>query len=349
TQPGIPLEIKTLIIRELSPYGSTSNPRSTAVSGDEKAAYFRDLCTVCLVWPDTIAIIRKILFEKISLRFNDHRIDALLHSLCQALGNDPTGVSTFVKRLEFTHRNTNGLLPKNSPFIPTASRSLFLSFLSFIPKMHKLRFLCLDNLHFHDETSIEFKALRVLKESSVTHLTLINSTFSISAFNAFLAYWEDMGLTEVCVESISLIPHTTYTRYTVGLDEEDTWTEWEVDNLPHTASFLFVTHLDLILSKSLGCGTLMLMDFLASEEWSPFIDVDNLRIYAGESAITATTVLRINNLIRRHFTDFEDVAGTPLYLGGVESVKMDLDICEDFALFRILTAVPSNSRLREVI
>ncbi|KAF9018405.1 hypothetical protein BDZ89DRAFT_350583 [Hymenopellis radicata] len=127
TQPGIPLEIKTLIIRELSPYGSESNPRYTPVSGDEKAAYFCDLCTVCLVWPDTIAIIRQIIFERISLHANDRHIDSSLRNLCQALENDPN-LSTFVAILEFSHRNPTARCPKIHlsfplPVVRSSSRS----------------------------------------------------------------------------------------------------------------------------------------------------------------------------------------------------------------------------------
>ncbi|KAF9018404.1 hypothetical protein BDZ89DRAFT_350584 [Hymenopellis radicata] len=150
-------------------------------------------------------------------------------------------------------------------------------------------------------------------------------------------------------------------------DEEDTWTEWEVDK-PRTTSFLFVSDLELTLSKSLGCGILMLMDFLASDEWSPFIDVDNLQIFAGGSAMTATTVIRINNLIRRYelsflwlddFTNFEDATGTPLHLGGVKCSEMDFSILEGFVFDELdedrfewyvesLAAVPPNSRLRQL-
>ncbi|KAF9038325.1 hypothetical protein BDZ89DRAFT_1061312 [Hymenopellis radicata] len=281
TQPDFPLELKTLIIRELSPYASRSNPRSTPVSEDEKAAYFRDLCTVCLVWPDTIAIIRKILFNTISLRSNDRHIDSSLRNLCQALENDPS-LSTFVKTLEFSHRNTVSLWAQNSPFIPTASRPLFLSFISFIPKMHKLRYLRLDNMHFHDDTSIEINDLRILKESLVMHLTFTNSTFSIPALNAFLGYWESTELAAVCFDGISLVPHYTADQMLLKLedtwdwDEEDTWTQWEVDK-PRTADFL-------------NCGMLMLMDFLASDEWSPLEDVHILEIFS-EDAMTATTCI----------------------------------------------------------
>ncbi|KAF9018740.1 hypothetical protein BDZ89DRAFT_338144 [Hymenopellis radicata] len=371
TQPGIPLEIKTLIIRELSPYASRSNPRSTPVSGDENAAYIRDLCAVCLAWPDTIAIIRKILFEDISIRPNNHHIDASLRNLCQALENDP-GLSTFVKTLEFSHRNTNSSSRKKSPFIPTASRSLFLSFLSFIPNMRKLRFLTLDNMCFHDETSIEFNDLRVLKESSVTFLTLRNSTFSIPAFNVFLGYWEGREL-DLSVDGISLIPHTTYTSDQMLLeidedtgdwDEENIRTEWEIDK-PRAASFLSVTYLELKLSNS---GMLMLMDFLASDEWSPLKSVHGLEIFS-EDAITATTVIRINNLIRRYepvsylglnffSNEFEDAIGTPLYLAGIEHGGVRLRLHNCFTLFELdkdlfewyiesFAAVPPNSSLRE--
>ncbi|KAF9035028.1 hypothetical protein BDZ89DRAFT_1110941 [Hymenopellis radicata] len=377
TQPDFPLEIKTLIIRELSPYASVFNPRYVFVSEDQNAAYFRDLCTVCLVWPDTIAIIRKIVFKTISIRPNRHHIDASLRNLCQALENDPN-LSTFVSTLEFSDWNTNGLLPQSPHFIPTASRPLFLSFLSFIPKMHKLEHLRLDNMHFHENTSsIEFRDdLRVLKESSVKHLTLSNSTFSISAFNTFLSYWEDMDLEELFIDGISLVPHTAYMSNQMSLqieegtwdwDEEDTWTEWEV-NKPRTASFLFITDLELTLSESLGCGILMLMDFLASHEWSPLVYVNCLQISGRGSAMTATTVIRINNLIRRYklsflwlngFTNFQETIGTPLYLGGVENTEMDLSLREDFRLFGLdeyrfnwyiesLAAVPPNSRLREL-
>ncbi|KAF8992966.1 hypothetical protein BDZ89DRAFT_1085952 [Hymenopellis radicata] len=372
TQPGIPLEIKTLIIQELSPYASRSNPRSTPVSGDENAAYIRDLCAVCLVWQDTIAIIRKILFRDISIRPNDHHIDASLRNLCQALEND-RNLSTFVKTLEFSHRNTNSSSRKNSPFIPTASRSLFLSFLSFIPNMRKLRFLTLDNMCFHDETSIEFNDLRVLKESSVTFLTLRNSTFSIPAFNAFLGYWRGREL-DLSVDGISLIPHTTcmsnqmlleIDEDTWNWDKENTWTEWEVEK-PRAASFLSVTYLELKLSNS---GMLMLMDFLASDEWSPLESVHDLEIFSDD-AMTATTVIRINTLIRRYepvsylglnffSNEFEDAIGTPLYLGGLERTVMAFSIHKDFTLFEFdedcfnwhvesLVAVPPNSTLREL-
>ncbi|KAF8997686.1 hypothetical protein BDZ89DRAFT_1083517 [Hymenopellis radicata] len=347
--PDIPLEIKT---------SSSMNCLHTAPYlfrchvEDEKAAYFRDLCAVCLVWPDTIAIIRQSYLQ------ND------ISSLQRSPYRRPR------------QRSQSSHVPSCSPFIPTASRSLFLSFLSFIPKMHKLRFLHLDNMCFHDETSIEFNDLCVLKESSVTDLTLRNSTFSIPAFNVFLGYWRGREL-YLSVDGISLIPHTTYTSDQMLLeihedtwdwDEEITWTEWEVEK-PRTASFVYATTLQLHLSNSLECGMLMLMDLLASYEWSPLDCVYNLEIFS-EDAITATTVIRINTLIRRYepvsylglnffSNEFEDAIGTPLYLGGLERTVMGFRIRKDFTLFELdedcfewhiesLTAVPPNSELREL-
>ncbi|KAF9018759.1 hypothetical protein BDZ89DRAFT_1073614 [Hymenopellis radicata] len=306
--PGIPLEIKTLIIRELSPYG---NPRYTLF---------------CLVWPNTIAIIRKILFEEIS-------IHASLRNLCQALENDP-GLSTFVKTLEFSHRNPNGF------------RSLFLSFLSFIPKMHNLIFLRLDHMDFHDETSIAFNDFRILRESSVTHLALCNSTFSIPAFNAFLGYWRGREL------DLSMLLEIDEDAW--NWDERNTWTEWEVEK-PRTQSFAYATTLQLKLSNSLECGMLMLMDFLASYEWSPLDCVYDLVIFSDD-AITATTVKRINDLIRRYepvsylrlnffSNEFEDAIGTPLIRKDFTLFERDEDQFKWYV--ESLTAVLPNSNLRE--
>ncbi|KAF9018744.1 hypothetical protein BDZ89DRAFT_1044307 [Hymenopellis radicata] len=225
--------------------------------------------------------------------------------------------------------------------------------------MHKLRFLRLDHMCFHDETSIEFNDLCVLKESSVTFLTLRNSTFSIPAFNAFLGYWRGGSLTSPLMMLLEIEEDTW------DWDEENIWTEWEVDK-PRATSFLSVTVLELKLSNS---GMLMLMDFLASDEWSPLESVHDLEIFS-EDAITATTVIRINNLIRRYepvsYLDlnffshqFEDAIGTPLYLGGVERTVMGFKIHTDFTLFKLdedcfdwhvesLAAVPPNSKLREL-
>ncbi|KAF9018734.1 hypothetical protein BDZ89DRAFT_1073578 [Hymenopellis radicata] len=150
-------------------------------------------------------------------------------------------------------------------------------------------------------------------------------------------------------------------------DEEDTWTEWDVDK-PRTASFLCVSELALKLSKSRGCGMLMLLDFLASDYWSPLEYVHTVHVYS-EDSMTATTVIRINNLIRRYklsylglnfFTNqFEDAIGTPLNLGGLKRAVMGFRIRNDFTLFELdedrfdwhvksLVAVPPNSRLRKL-
>ncbi len=165
------------------------------MSAAEKAAFFRDLCTVCLVWPDTVAINRNILFHTISLRSIDHRKNACLRNLRQALENH-TDVSTFVGKLELFEL-TDDLLSESPPSIPTSSRSLFLSFLSFIPKMFNLRRLCLTMMCCREDTPTNFCIdLYVLKESSVTHLTLTTCNFSISALATFLGYWDDTGLIE---------------------------------------------------------------------------------------------------------------------------------------------------------
>lgn len=146
-----------------------------------------------------------------------------------------------------------------------------------------------------------------------------------------------------------------------------------------------VAELNLTLSNSLGHGIFMLMDILASEESSPFIDVDYLWIEAGESeVITATTVTRINNIIRRYelcYLSLKDVTmcmwrafclisgRTPdidLYQlprtrfghGDVESVTMELGVWHNFTLLEpklffdwylaSLAAVPPDSNLREI-
>ncbi|KAF8867701.1 hypothetical protein CPB85DRAFT_1370144, partial [Mucidula mucida] len=295
------------------------------------------------------------------LRSINYENKAPLRNLCQALENDP-GVSTYITELELLDLSYD-LLAESLPSIPTPSRLLFLSFLSFIPEMHNLRRLCFDKMWFRDDTRINFCSdFSVLEESSVTHLTLINCDFSISALNVFLGHWRDMGLTDICFDGISLIPYNSQTspvfeETIYDWDEEDTWRHWAVKEL------------ELTFSETLGCGIFMLMDLLASKEWSPFIDLDYLRINAGESdAMTVASVTRINNLISRYnpsalwlhqFTDFEIVIDTPLNFGGIESVKMELNVCNDFTIvgldedhfewyLKSLAAVPRDSRLREI-
>lgn len=303
TQPDIPLELKILVIRELSPSHSTLPARKVR---DENAAYFRDLRAVCLVWPNTIAIVRKILFEKIALRTHDHDLDASLRNLGQALEND-LSLPTFVRTLEFSHQNTN----EESFFIPISSRSLFLSFLSFIPQMHKLQFVRLDSMYFYEKTSTQFlDDLGVLKQSSMKRLILSNNTFSISAFNALFNHWHDMEIQQVSVDAISLMPPSSSNIWmllhldeaTWDWDDEDTWTDWEFDR-PRTASSCYVDILKLTLSRAHVSGMLILMDILASREWSPFACVDLLEISVGDSScstMTATLVKRLNNLIHRY-------------------------------------------------
>ncbi len=161
TQPTFPLEIKTLVIHELSPYNSVYGPRHAIKADLKKAAYFRDLGTVCLVWPDTIAIVRKIIFETISLHSDDPQIDSSLRN--------QANLPTFVQILEFSDWNSRRF--DRPPFIPTASRPLFLSFLSFIPQMHQLQNLRLENMRFDEDNSLKLlNDLRALNESSVEHI-----------------------------------------------------------------------------------------------------------------------------------------------------------------------------------
>ncbi len=179
--------------------------------------------------------------------------------------------------------------------------------------MRKLTSLELDGIHFHHwrNTSIDFHGdLHVFRDSSVTHLTLNDCIFSVSAFNAFLLYWEESGLEEFCVSDLSLLPDAAYPWDQASLqsfihdwDRDATWTTWDLDK-PRNASFLSVSELELTLSESHGCVMLMLMDFLASTKWSPLEDVSILQIYAGGSAMTETTVIRINNLVRRYGLSF---------------------------------------------
>ncbi|KAF8997690.1 hypothetical protein BDZ89DRAFT_1122348 [Hymenopellis radicata] len=368
----LPLEVKILIIRDLSPYLYGFNPKYER--GVQQVAYMRDLCAVCLVWPDTIAIIRRIIFKMISIRPNEHRIDASLRNLCQALENDPN-VCTFVTILELSASNPSGgpsHLPEDSPFIPTSSQPLFRSFLSFIPNMCNLVNLRLDNIRFHQDTSLD---LRVLKGSSVMFLALENCSFSFSSWCAFLGYWEQVEIMEFCLRGINFLPDTIHSwdseqtpllaEEVYNWDRESTWAEWKV-NKPSRSSFVGVTDLELTLSEAPGCGMLMLMDLLASAKWSPVMSVNTLQIWG--STMTATTVIRINNLIRRYettldtlwlneFRDFEDAIGTPLYLAGIPGLQIDLTVYETLEIadddefdwyVESLAAVPPNSRLQEV-
>ncbi|KAF8911290.1 hypothetical protein CPB85DRAFT_1304582 [Mucidula mucida] len=89
-------------------------------------------------------------------------------------------------------------------------------------------------------------------------------------------------------------------------DEDDTWTESEVDK-----PFLWVSELHLTSSGSHGRSMSMLLDFLGNEEWSPLERVDSMHLNARGSTMTATIVTKLNKLIRRfklglHFHKLRD-------------------------------------------
>ncbi|KAF8911309.1 hypothetical protein CPB85DRAFT_1304617 [Mucidula mucida] len=93
-------------------------------------------------------------------------------------------------------------------------------------------------------------------------------------------------------------------------DEDDTWTESEVDK-----PSLWVSEcrhkLHLTSSGSHGRSMSMLLDFLGNEEWSPLERVDSMHLNARGSTMTATIVTKLNKLIRRfklglHFHKLRD-------------------------------------------
>ncbi|KAF9018402.1 hypothetical protein BDZ89DRAFT_1073917 [Hymenopellis radicata] len=353
----LPLEIKSLIISELEP---PPHPVfDLEIIEKEEAAYHRDLRAVCLVWPDTIRIIRKILFRHVSLRVYDHDLDTSLRNLCQALENDPS-VATFVQLLE--------LSDDDDQVCPMSDHPLFNSVVSFVPKMDHLTILVIFGIHNFMSTE-SIASLCASQPSQVATCKLGMCKFSdVRAFCTFLSCWTTAGLYNLEIKGLSLRPNISHVELSRALrvfvndwDNESTWIRWNMVDKPHRSSFLSVRTLEFIFPEPTHAkfnGGLMAMDLFGSTQWSPLKAMENLQVLGA--FMENSLVHRINNLVHRyHHMRNCKLVNIPFDFSSVESITLsavvdiDLNLMESDGhgvdcYIKSLAAVRSESRLRTV-